>query len=118
MFTNAAFHGDVSKVVDMAEAGMPLDIFDGYGHTALLNAVCSNQTDVVRYLLAKGANVDKQTCSGTALHAAAVNNSTEVISMLLQHEASRDIRDKYGNTPVDVARLCNQKEAVALLEQY
>ena len=86
MFTEAAFHGDVSKVVDIVEAGMRLDIFDGDGDTALLNAVRSNQTDVVRYLLAKGANVDKQTrCSRTALHVAAVNNSTEVISMLLQH---------------------------------
>ena len=45
----------------MVEAGMPVDITDGSGLTALITATVNNRTDVVRCLLDKGANVNKQT---------------------------------------------------------
>ena len=118
-FIHAAWYGDVSKVVDMVEAGMPVDILDEDGWTALMTAACNNRTDVVRYLLANGANVNKQNRFGeTALHDASINNHTDVISVLLQHGASRDIKSNDGRTPIDYARVWNQKEAVDLLEQY
>ena len=96
---------------------MPVDISNESGCTALMNAAWNNRTDVVRYLLANGADVDKQGRSGsTALHMASLLNNTDLISVLLQHGASRDIKNKYGRTPIDIAR--NKKEALDLLEQY
>ena len=96
---------------------MPVDICDEDGFTALMNAAWNNQTDVVRYLLANGANVNKQNVVGaTALYYASLLNKTDVISVLLQHGASKDIKDEFGDTPIDWAR--NKKEALDLLEQY
>ena len=118
-FTGAASYGHVSKVVDMVEAGMPVDVNDGDGWTALFRAARNNQTDVVRYLLNNGANVNKQNrWGGTALHWASTMNCTHVMRILLKHGARKDIKDGSGQTPIDSARLLNKKEAVDLLEQY
>lgn len=118
-FTSAAGDGDVSKVVDMVKAGMPIDIVDKHDDTALMRVACNNRTDVISALLQKGADVDKQNRYGyTALHAASIYNNTDVIRMLLQHGATRDIKSKYGSTPIDRARYWDQEEAVGLLEQY
>ena len=116
----AAMNGDVSKVVDMVEAGMPVDITDGeYGWTALIIAAFWNRIDVVRCLLDKGANVNKQDSEGwTALHSASYRNNTDVMRMLLQHGAIKDIKNNGGITPIDRARWRNNKEAVDLMEQY
>ena len=65
--------------------------------------------------------MDKQDRRGvTALHEASAcpNNHTDVIRILLQHGARKDIKDNGGNTPIDRARYWKNKEAVDLLEQY
>ena len=61
---DAVRNGDISKVADMVEEGMAVDIVGGYDITALTEAVISSQTEVVRFLLEKGANVDKQELLG------------------------------------------------------
>ena len=116
---DATRKGDASKVVEMVEAGMPVDIAGGDSRTALITAALFNRTEVVRCLLDKGANVNKQDrLGGTALHWASHDNYTDVMRMLLQHGARKDITDNYGITPIDRARRWNHKEAVDLLEQY
>ena len=66
-----------------------------------------------------GANVDKQDSDGvTALHVASFVNLTEVMRILLQHGARKDIKNNGGNTPIDWAYGENHKEAIDLLEQY
>ena len=104
----------------MMESGMPVDILDEYGNTALMKAARNNRTDVVRYLLANGANVDKQGRLWRQQHYTMLlsSNKTDVISVLLQHGASRDIKNKFGSTPIDIPRRWNRKEVVDLLEQY
>ena len=102
-FHDAARKGDFSKVVDMVEAGMPVDIADANGKTALMWAASHNFTDIVRFLLMKGADVDKRNPVGdTALHDASYKNHT-------------DIKNDKGNSPIILAR---HKEAVRLLQQY
>ena len=65
----------------------------------------NNRADVVRYLLKKGANVDKQNGEGQiALHWASFMNYTDVIRILLQHGARKDIKNIIGSTPSDRAR--------------
>ena len=118
---NAARDGDVSKVVDMLESGMPIDIYN-FSHccTALMEAAKNNRTDVVRSLLEKGANVNKKgSCGGTALHyVSSYENSTDVIQLLLQHGARPDISfgdNIRGSTPIDSARNFNNKAALAVM---
>ena len=103
----------------MLESGMPIDIADEYGSTALMGAAYNNRTDVVRCLIEKGANVKKQNRynGSTALHLASSYNHTDVIKILVQHGARTDIKDNDGNTPIDDARIRNHEEAVDLLQQ-
>ena len=116
--------GDISKVVDMLESGIPIDISDVSGCTALMNAAICNKTDVIRCLIEKGANVNQQDGAGsspslwTALHWASIKNHTEVIKILLQHGAWTDIKCSTYLTPIDYARKNNHKEAVDLLQQH
>ena len=73
----------------MLESGMPIDIVDEFGDTALMGAAFHNRTEVVRCLLEKGANVNQETLYGwTALHFASLHNNTDVIKILVQHGAS------------------------------
>ena len=103
----------------MVQAGMPVDIVDGDGSTALIKAAFNNQTDVVRYLLNNDANMNKQDRWGmTALHGASCHNQTDVMRILLEHGPRKVFKDKLGNTPIELARSLSNKEAVDLLEQY
>ena len=54
----------------------------------------------------------------TALHWAAFKNSTDVIEVLLKHGASTNIKDLFGDTPIDLARSKNNEAAVRLLERH
>ena len=86
----------------MVEAGMPVDIYDGEDRNALIRAARNNQTDVVRYLLNNGANVNKQNRWGsTALHFACSSISTDAMRILLQHGARKDIKNDRGSKPMD-----------------
>ena len=119
-FITAAYTGDVSKVKEMLDVGVPVDSEDEIGVTALQCAAIKNRTDATQLLLRRGADVNKR--SGlhhqTALHKAASNNSTGVIEVLLKHGASTKIEDRFGDTPIDLARSKNNEAAVRLLERH
>lgn len=55
----AARAGDVAAVEAELDAGVPVDSTDKYGATALAMAAAEGEVDVVRLLLARGAEVDK-----------------------------------------------------------
>ena len=119
-FIRAVLDGDVNKVVDIVDAGMPVDIDVKFHGRALECAAANNRTDVVRFLLQRGANINIQDPNGwTVLHHASYSNSTDVFRLLLQHGASRDVKCYYkSHTPIDVARGLSHEEAVRLLTQY
>ena len=117
LFILAAVHGDVSEVIKLLDAGVPVDSINEYGTTALRSAAFFNRTDVVHVLLQKGADVNKQSDRGqTALHHSASNNHTDVIKILLKHGASTTIKDSNGKTPIDRAVNENNEEALLLLQ--
>ena len=116
-FAYAAADGHVSRVVSLLNAGMPIDIVDEDGTTALVRATMNNQTDVMHEMLQRGASVNKRNQHGsTVLHLAALNSSTDAIQVLLEYGASTTIKDDLGRTPIDVAREENHEEAVLLLQ--
>ena len=64
--------------------GMPMSASDWHGWTALHLAIMSNQTEVVKSLLRKGADVNREAqCGSTPLHIAAGYNYTKVARLLL-----------------------------------
>ena len=49
---------------------------------------------------------------------ASIYNNTDVIRMLLQHGATKDIENNFSDRPFDLARRENSEEAVRLLQWY
>ena len=119
-FIYASVDGDVSKLKEMLDVGVPVDGEIELGTAALQCAAVCNRTDLAQLLLSRGVDVNKRSGYGhlTALHWAAYYNNTDVIEVLLKHGASTNIKDCYGNTPIDEARRKNNKAAVRLLERH
>ena len=101
------------------DGGMLIDSVDGVGRTALQLAAMYNETDVIRELLQRGADVNKRDRNHgqTALHWRAMKNNTDAIRLLLENGASTTIKDAVGRTPIDWAREYNSQEALLLLQQ-
>ena len=59
--------------------------------------------------------VHQQINGATALHSAAINGRLAIATRLLEGGADLTLRDKVGNTALDVARLKGNSEVVALL---
>jgi ankyrin repeat protein len=82
----------------------------------LHSAVAGGNVEVVRELLARGADVHARQDGGyTALHGAAVEGSEEMVRLLLAHGADAAARTNAGQTPADLARERGREKAAALL---
>ncbi len=80
-------------------------------------AAFANSTDVARWLIEQGADVNCLNPVGiTPLHIAAFQNSWETADLLISRGARLDIRDDRGRTPLDVAQECGNTRMVELLE--
>jgi ankyrin repeat protein len=68
---------------------------------ALYAAARNGHTEVVEYLLSRGANIDaKGVFGGTGLHWAAINGHRDTVDFLIRHGASLTIRDaRFDATP-------------------
>ncbi|AIL65921.1 Ankyrin repeat protein [Rickettsiales bacterium Ac37b] len=75
-----------------------------HGETLLIYSTLMEQVDVVRLLLAKGANVNDIDAEGsTALHIAVVKGYYDIANALIVMGANPSIRNYIGNTPLDYA---------------
>ena len=76
-------------------------------NTALHMAAWHSKSEIIDILLMNGVNVDKQDVNGyTALHFAAqhcIQGKIFTISKLLQGKARIDIKNRDGDTPLDLA---------------
>eukprot|EP00523_Entomoneis_sp_CCMP467_P006557 CAMPEP_0168728694 /NCGR_PEP_ID=MMETSP0724-20121128/5816_1 /TAXON_ID=265536 /ORGANISM="Amphiprora sp., Strain CCMP467" /LENGTH=274 /DNA_ID=CAMNT_0008775547 /DNA_START=195 /DNA_END=1019 /DNA_ORIENTATION=- len=79
------------------------------GYTPLHSASWNNHVDLVRFLVVQGAAAAddiihvRDNCGRTPLHAASEAGHLEATRFLLQHGADVTIRNKKGETPLDVA---------------
>ena len=115
-FLDAAVDGNVKTVDRMLRDGMPVDVRDEYGETALHLATTSNKTNVVQHLLQEGADVKRQTQNSkkTPFHYAAELNYTEVVRLLVRKGADINISSEGNKTPLDVARKGSEIESLLL----
>lgn len=71
---------------------------------SLADAAFDNKKDLVRKLLASGADVHEKNSSGrTALHSASIANDLEIVELLLAAGAKADVPDKSGHVPLHFA---------------
>jgi ankyrin repeat protein len=93
------------------------------GRSALHPAAEHGRVTVATVLLERGAAVNDQVTTGwlgegdTPLHVAVLKKDVQVVSLLLAHGASPDVKGQWGLTPLDVAKQQEGEQRIAdLLE--
>lgn len=110
----AATNGNVEKARALLASGVPADVYDRYGATALHLATQepASQVDKARYaavvglLLAHGADPNlpkKGKQSGSPLHTAIVNNNLASVTALIKGGARTDVKDSMGQDAITSA---------------
>ena len=101
----AAWNGELLKVQKLlVENPQLLNAKGPWGWTLLQRAIYFNHSDVVSYLISKGADVNLTTPDGeSALHWAIKCGHEELAMFLITHKADGDITDNRGITPLQLA---------------
>src|SRR5262245_5125471 len=103
-------YGSTRAVRALAEAGVPAD--------NLFMAAGLGRVDVMRELLARGADLDARYWRyGTALHATAAMGQKDADQLLLERGADASLINVWESTPVDTARFFGHEEVARLIEQ-
>jgi ankyrin repeat protein len=116
----ACWLGDVHRVRDFIARGASVEERDMIGATCLMLAAMGGHVEVVRALLAAGADVDASVDEGatpeparTAVEYAATTNNLEVVQELVAAGADVNRIDERGNSmAARAAKAGNANEAV------
>lgn len=102
----------------LISSGANVNFKNKLGFTPLHIAAGLGQVDVVRDLIAKGANVN-EICTGdndvTALHSASAYGNIDVINELIKSGSNINAIDKEGRSAMHLAGIYNQREAYEIL---
>ena len=79
------------------------------------SAVAGEAVEIVRELLANGADVHARESGFTPLHGAAAEGNVEMVQLLLAHGADPNARSDTGKTPAEIARERGNEKIAALL---
>lgn len=117
-YLKAAAEADVPTLEDfISKFPEAINVGDGSGTSALHQAVAKNQLQVVRLLVARGANVNCAKTDGvTPLHVAAALGRTEAAKILLTAGAEINRKDDAGRTPLTCAEGMGHYPTAQLLE--
>lgn len=83
--------------------------------TSLYFAVLHNRPEIVRYLLAKGANVNLGSTFSTPLHLASTWGHLEIVKDLITAGANKETYDAWEKTPLHLAAENHRVEVVKYL---
>lgn len=119
---DGAISGDVEIVKQALAAGAEIDALDTSrsktGRRAMNWAAYYNRTEVLRYLIAQGAQINAVNHSGfTPLHHAVEGNALEAVKLLLAAGADTKIPNKRGQLPMDTAKRLEREKIIPLLKQ-
>ena len=113
----AAITDDAEAVAKLVEGGVPVDLRDSEGRTALMVAAAFGNAAVAETLIAHGA--DPRAADGPhgnqPLHYAAVAGRTGVAEVLLAHDVAIDARGPQEETPLHYAALYGQRKMISWL---
>ncbi|CAE8632166.1 unnamed protein product [Polarella glacialis] len=103
-FVLTAFDGDVQEVLPLLEAGVPIDSRSRRDNTALSEAACGGNSEMVRMLLQRRGNPNSR-CEflRTPIWRAAYRGHTAVVQMLLESGGDPRISSECAEMPTDVA---------------
>lgn len=91
---------------------------DDNNKTILMYASWVGNSDAVKYLVEKGADITAQDIGGaTALHLAIWKGYTPIALYLLEQGASGHVMSKDGLTPLDIAGMRGNKEVSSAIEK-
>jgi ankyrin repeat protein len=90
----AAVRGRTAVVLLLLSKGAKIDLVSSNGETALDRAAGAGETDVVRILAEKGANIE----TGEPIIDAAAAGHFEVVSLLITKGANVNVDDTAGET--------------------
>ena len=121
--TIAAVANDVPMLrLALDGGGNPGNVTSHYDGTALIAAAHLGHVEVVRMLIAAGAPLDHvNNLHWTALVESIVlgdggRNHTETLRALVQAGANLQLHDRYGQSPLQLARTRGHTEMIAILE--
>ena len=98
-----------AKVRRLVEQGGNVNDVDNtsYRTTALHFAAACGNSDIISFLLSRGANVSQTDCSGyTPLHEAAYNHGVDICQLLVDHKADVTSVNTRGETLLHRAVVC------------
>ncbi len=103
-----------TKIVKLLmKKGAAINAVDNYGYTALHHAIYKYDAAMAKLLVGYGADVNRQDNAGdTPLHIAA-DRDVSIVRLLLEHGARKDIVNKKGLRPADLATTA---EAIRLMK--
>ena len=102
----ACYYNSNEAVALLLASNANPDLQDQMGNTALMEASFKGYTEVAIMLLDAGAMIDKQNENqATALTFAATFGREEIIRLLLEKGADPLIKDRFGKSPVDHAKV-------------
>ena len=85
----------------------------------LLTASKNGNLEYVKLAIAQGANINAKDEKGsTALHWATYYEHTDIIRFLLMQGANPYETDKYGLTPIDVAKFNKKEKALKIFKEF
>jgi ankyrin repeat protein len=98
------------------ERSANIDVTDGTGRTPVYIAVENENFDSARYLIARGANLEKKLRDGTtALSNAAYADKSKFVQLLLENNADVKSVDNNGRTPLSRTAISGAEAACRLL---
>ncbi|KAM4580836.1 uncharacterized protein notchl [Odontesthes bonariensis] len=103
-------------VLELLQAGVPVNNTDHTGRSALHWACSVNHLSLARTLIRYGAAVDLQDNKGeTPLFLSALHGCYDTARLLLLHAANLDLHDRRGRRPIDVAREAMHHQVLELV---
>ena len=109
-YSFAARYGNLGLVERFVREGGSVNSWSSYNRTLLMGAIRGRQRHVIEFLLAQGADVNRQDSRFgiSALTLAVFYTDSEILKLLIDAGANLDLRDKEGHTAL--SRACGYRQ--------